>query len=220
MRDFQKLFNEWAPVYDETVYHDQGEYNEVFEGYEDILDTVVRHVPAGAKTVLEFGVGTGNLSQRLLHNGYNVIGVEPSAEMRKQVLKKRMDIELREGDFLNIPVTETVDAIVSTYAFHHLTLSEKQQALERMKAVLAPDGHIVFADTAFKNEQAKQQIIRRVRAQNKNSLLEDLQTEYYELLQDLKHVFHSAGFTVQFSALNRFVWLMTANLTGRAHVRD
>jgi putative AdoMet-dependent methyltransferase len=210
MRDFEKLFNEWAPVYDDTVYQNQGEYDEVFEGYDDILDEVVRHIPTEAKKVLEFGVGTGNLTQRLIQRGLDVIGVEPSEEMRKQVLKKGIPLDLRAGDFLNIPVQETVDAIVSTYAFHHLTFEEKRQALEQMSSLLASSGRIIFADTAYKDEQAKREILSRVREQNKRSLLEDLETEYYELLPDLEHAFEGAGFTVRFQQLNRFVWLMTA----------
>ncbi|WP_202078553.1 class I SAM-dependent DNA methyltransferase [Caldalkalibacillus salinus] len=210
--DFNELFDQWAPVYDQTVHDTTGEYQEVFEGYEDILSRVVAEIPAGGSRVLEFGVGTGNLSEKIREQGYELIGVEPSAEMRRKVTEKGIPIDLREGSFLDIPLqkNEKVDAIVSTYAFHHLTLKEKETSLSKMKAFLKPGGVIVFADTVYQNENTKQDILTRVKAQDKPNLLKDLQTEYYETIDDLRTEFERNGFSVTFDRLNRFVWLIKA----------
>jgi putative AdoMet-dependent methyltransferase len=212
--DFTELFDQWAPVYDQTVYDQDGEYNEVFEKYDRILGEVVKRIPAEARDVLEIGVGTGNLSRKLLEAGFRLIGVEPSAEMRRQVKAKGLNIDLRDGHFLQLPLDqgEQVDAIVSTYAFHHLTLSEKREALLGMRNILRPNGVIVFADTCYESEEAKAKIIARVRDQGKQNLLRDLETEFYELHDDLRQAFQQAGFSVSFSPMNRFVWLMTARL--------
>lgn len=209
-KDFQELFNQWAPVYDKTVYDQEGEYNEVFEGYVQILNQVVSHVPEKAEKVLEIGVGTGNLTQRLLYKGLNVIGIEPSAEMRKQVKQKGLSLDLREGSFLELPLQddEKVDVIVSSFAFHHLTLEEKNQSLAKMKEVLNEDGKLIFADTAYQSEETKQELLQRVSQQEKLNLLEDLKTEYYELIEDLQHLFQNQGFTFSAQQLNRFVWLI------------
>jgi putative AdoMet-dependent methyltransferase len=216
MHDFTQLFDQWAPVYDQTVYDQSGEYNEVFAGYDRILDEVVKRIPAGARDVLEIGVGTGNLSRKLLAAGFRVIGVEPSAEMRRQTAAKGLEIDLRDGHFLQLPLvpSEQMDAIVSTYAFHHLTLSEKKQALQAMKQFLRADGAIVFADTCYENGHARAEVMARVREQGKLNLLHDLETEYYELHEDLRKAFEQAGFAVSFFPMNRFVWLMSARLDG------
>jgi len=212
--DFTELFDAWAPVYDETVHDGEGEYGEVFAGYDRILEEVVRQIPAGMRDVLEFGVGTGNLSQKLAAAGFRVIGIEPSEQMRQQTLAKRLPIDLRDGHFLDIPLAdhERVDAIVSTYAFHHLTLAEKKQALQHMKRLLRPNGAIVFADTCYEDEADKAAIFARVREQKRENLLRDLETEFYELHEDLRQAFAEAGFTVSFSRMNRYVWLMLARL--------
>lgn len=211
---FEALFNEWAATYDQTVMDKEGEYNEVFQGYPSILEAVVDHIPSHSERILELGVGTGNLSVKILAQGYALIGIEPSVEMRKIVQRKGIPMDLREGHFLNIPLQaeEQVDAIVSSYAFHHLTLEEKQEALQLMKVFLKPKGKIIFADTSFKNSEEKQSLMEKVHQQNKMALYQDLETEYYEYVADLEALYQKAGFNVQFIRQNQFVWLSIATL--------
>ncbi|MBP1931273.1 class I SAM-dependent methyltransferase [Ammoniphilus resinae] len=212
--NFNELFDQWAKEYDQTVYDQHGEYNEVFEDYEVILQQVIDGLPAAPATILEFGVGTGNLSTKLIQAGYKVIGVEPSEEMRKKVEEKGLQLDLRDGTFLNIPLAaqERVDGIVSTYAFHHLTLPEKEQAITLMKSFLNPRGRIVFADTAYENAEAKEALFKRVEMQGKMNLMYDLNSEYYELITDLKEIYEKNGFVVDFVPLNRYVWLSSAKI--------
>lgn len=209
-KNFNQLFDEWAPQYDQTVYDHDGEYHEVFEGYDDILNAVVNHLPEDARLILEFGVGTGNLSQKLIDQGYQVTGIEPSAQMRRQVGLKKIPLDLREGDFLNFSLDRgvKVDAIVSSFAFHHLPLDDKRESIKRMKKVLKPAGMIVFADTCYENEQTKQALLDRVERQGYRHLLHDLKTEFYEFHRDLRNIFEQEGFQIEFKPMNRFVWLM------------
>lgn len=210
--DFNNLFDEWASSYDQTVYDTNGEYQEVFEGYDRILDEVVSHVPERSKIVMEIGVGTGNVTERLLAKGYQVIGVEPSAGMREEVRKKSLSFDLRDGHFLDLPLQpeEKVDAIVSSFAFHHLTLTEKAEAFRLMSQVLTEQGAIIFADTSYKNEQSKREIVDRVRTQKRWNLLRDLESEFYEQIEDLEAICRRVNFSVEWKQLNRFVWLLVA----------
>ncbi|GAA0380077.1 class I SAM-dependent DNA methyltransferase [Bacillus horti] len=214
-KDFNPLFNEWASSYDQTVEDKDGEYNEVFENYADILAQIVGHLPQQAGRVLEFGVGTGNLTQQLVHKGHTVIGVEPSVEMRKVVQQKGIEVDLREGHFLDIPMQEEekVDAIVSSYAFHHLTLREKQRALESLKKYMQAHTLIIFADTSFEDEGKKLEIMERAERQGKPNLLEDLKTEFYETIEDLEEIYKASGFDVDFEQKNRYVWISVAKLS-------
>ena len=75
-REFIELFEDWAENYDDTVSGYDNEYREVFDGYGEILDRVVSK---SYGHVLEFGVGTGNLTARLLEAGLEVTGIEPSS---------------------------------------------------------------------------------------------------------------------------------------------
>src|SRR5699024_5442347 len=118
-REFLKVFEEWASSYDESVSGDDPQYRDVFDGYDTILDEVAQ---LSEGTVLEFGLGTGNLTRKILAKGQPVIGIEPSEPMRNVAKEKLPELEIHEGDFLAFPLPDQpIDTIVSTYAFHHLT---------------------------------------------------------------------------------------------------
>ncbi|WP_124726728.1 class I SAM-dependent methyltransferase [Staphylospora marina] len=211
---FNELFERWAEEYDSAVSGGHPEYREVFEGYAEILKTVVNELalPPGS-TILEFGPGTGNLSRLLVAAGYRVIGVEPSAAMRAQAAAKVPELELVEGHFLSVPDSvPTVDGIVSTWAFHHLTDEEKDRALADMTRLLRPGGKIVFADTVFVDEQAREAFQKEAEDRGFLELAEDLRREFYPVIGRLEESFRKAGFLVQFRRMNRYVWLMSATI--------
>ena len=51
--------------------------------------------------MLEFGVGTGNLTARLLKAGLKVTGIEPSPAMREKAIAKLETTDIVDGDFLD-----------------------------------------------------------------------------------------------------------------------
>ncbi|QKS70069.1 class I SAM-dependent methyltransferase [Paenalkalicoccus suaedae] len=206
-REFIELFDRWADSYDATVTGHDEEYKEVFEGYDEILQEVASSVSG---SVVEFGVGTGNLSEKLLTTAAQVTGVEPSEKMRAIASQKHPSMLVVEGDFLDHPIKENVDGIVSTYAFHHLTDIEKKQAAENFYRILNKGGKVVFADTMFSSETAKEEIIQNAISRGFLNLAEDLQTEYYPYIGTMQEIFSQVGFHVELKQLNRFVWLFTA----------
>lgn len=207
-REFNELFDEWSHSYDETVTGHDPEYEEVFIDYDKILSTVAEK---STGTVLEFGVGTGNLTARLNNKGLNVFGIEPSEGMRAIAKQKLKNITILDGDFLEFPqIDAKIDTIVSTYAFHHLTDEEKDKAIRKYSNLLNEGGRILFADTVFPTEEAKQEKIRESLKRNFHRLAEDLQREYYTTIPVLQHIFDKYGFEVSFTRLNPFVWLMDA----------
>ncbi|MGC4375875.1 class I SAM-dependent methyltransferase [Fictibacillus sp. Mic-4] len=207
-REFIDMFDEWADSYDLSVTGHDKEYREVFDRYDDILTTVASK---SIGTVVEFGVGTGNLTEKLLSFGRTVYGIEPSKAMREKAKARFPQISFFDGDFLQFPaLPEKVDSIVSTYAFHHLTDEEKDQALQLYSQLLNENGKIVFADTAFLHEQDRQERHEMVKRQGYYNLLNDLKTEYYTTIDILHDLFTKNGFDVSFKKLNVYVWLMEA----------
>jgi putative AdoMet-dependent methyltransferase len=207
-REFLDLFGDWADSYDDTVAGKDAEYKEVFNKYDEILEGVVA---LSKGTVVEFGPGTGNLTEKLAESGLNVIPFEPSPEMRiigQQKLGER--VTFIDGDFLDFKLDETVDTIVSTYAFHHLTDEEKGKAFGIYGNLLAQGGKIVFADTVFATEQHYQAAIDQASDRGYLNLAEDLKREYYTTLDVLEELLTTEGFSVQFRQMNSFVWIMEA----------
>ncbi|UFU00410.1 methyltransferase domain-containing protein [Radiobacillus kanasensis] len=207
-REFIDLFNDWAESYDQTVTGHDPQYRDVFDKYDTILEEVASQADGN---VLEFGVGTGNLSKKLMDKGHYVIGVEPSRAMREEASAKYPNLTIHDGDFLSFPkLEEPISTIVSTYAFHHLTDEEKGKALAGFRELLPIGGKVVFADTAYESEETKQTIFEEAKEQGFKDLLYDLSTEYYPMLSVLEELFESNGFNVSFQKMNKFVWLMVA----------
>lgn len=205
-REFLDLFEVWADTYDQTVDGHDREYEEVFRGYETILDKVA----AGANGhVVEFGLGTGNLTVRLLSLGHRVTGIEPSPAMRKIAQEKLGgSVAILDGDFLQFPELDDPATLVSTYAFHHLTDTEKKEAIALYGKILPVGGKIVFADTMYVNEEAYYSAINAAKSKGFHNLAADLEREYYTTIPVLQNMLEENGFRSSFTKCNEFVWLM------------
>lgn len=201
------IFDEWADTYQDAVSGQQIEYRSVFEHYEEILDAVADRV--SGKTI-EFGVGTGNLFEKLLNKQIDVIGIEPNERMLEIAKSRFPNTKMVDGDFLNFPKTENVHNIVSSYAFHHLTDDEKSQAFELYHHLLVDDGEVIFADTLFKDDTHHQRAIDDAKEKGFSNLAQDLMREYYTTLPKMEDIITKAGFQVSFKQLNDFVWLIHA----------
>jgi putative AdoMet-dependent methyltransferase len=207
-REFLELFEQWADYYDDTVLGHDEEYKEVFLHYNHILEEVVKRSKGH---VVEFGVGTGNLTSKLLDQGLEVTGIEPSSAMRKIANEKLGErVQVLDGDFLSFPEVKPIDTFVSTYAFHHLTDTEKEQAIENYGKSLTTGGKIVFADTMYESEEAYKGAISDALSKGFLNLATDLKTEYYTTIPILRAILEKHGFQVHFDRCNDFVWILEA----------
>ena len=210
-------FDEWAKSYDKDVSEGTHQEDWVFEDYDRILGKVVEYCELSVShylTVLDIGIGTGNLAAQFLGKGLHIIGIDPSKEMRKICRQKYPNLEVRAGDFLNIPLPpESVDVIISTYAFHHLTPLQKETSIPEMKRVLKPKGRIVIADLMFGNRSEEERIKKALRTAGRSDMLDVIKDEYFGLFDDLFHCFVKEGFDFRGEQLTPFVWIFRALLT-------
>lgn len=208
-REFLEIFTEWAESYDSFVEGHDPQYKEVFRGYEGILEDIVKK---SGQRVLEFGIGTGNLTMKLIAAGKWVFAVEPSKQMRDLAKAKLgSKVQIHDGDLQAFPKPiQGVDAIVSSYVFHHLNDKEKAEAIEKYSEMLEPGGKIIFADTMFLSEEIRQEIAVKAAVAGFKDLHEDLEREYYPLIPHMKTIFETAGFQVLFTQYNEFVWIIEA----------
>ncbi len=102
-------FDRIAPVYDET----RGALSPTALGA--LREALTR---AGAKTVLEVGVGTGRVSLPLQELGWRVIGVDVSTGMLAQARKKGLEGLVR-ADVEHLPFSDaTFDCTVLAHVLH------------------------------------------------------------------------------------------------------
>lgn len=147
-------FDVWADGYDESVRLADENDAYPFAGYAAILKKIYGRVCAsGAKTVLDIGFGTGTLAGQLYQKGCDVFGQDFSSRMIQLAQEKMPRAQLYQGDFSLGLVQELkqqrYDAIIATYALHHLTDEQKVAFLQELLPLLQDNGCIYVGDVAF-----------------------------------------------------------------------
>ncbi|OZI13650.1 SAM-dependent methyltransferase [Bacillaceae bacterium SAS-127] len=206
-KEFLTVFDEWSTSYDETVHGENNEYSEYFYKYDEILTLVADHAFGN---ILEFGVGTGNLTLKLIERKLQVIGVDPSKAMRDIAKDKIPDIQVLDGDFDSYPDVKDIDCIVSSFAFHHLNNKDKSISASKFFNTLNTSGKILFADVVFENLESYELAVEEAMEKGHYNVHRDLTQEYYSTIPELEEIFASNGFKVEFTKCNRYVWLMEA----------
>ena len=118
---------------------------------EDISFYVDEALAAGG-TVVELGVGTGRIAIPTAMAGVHVIGVDASEGMLAVCAERGSEagvgglLDLRLGDLRRPPVDERVPLVTCPFrAFLHLATDEERlEALGAVRALLEPDGRLVF----------------------------------------------------------------------------
>lgn len=147
-------FDVWADGYDESVRLADENDAYPFAGYATILKEIYGRVCAsGAKAVLDIGFGTGTLAGQLYQQGCDVFGQDFSSRMIQLAQEKMPRAKLYQGGFSLGLVQELkqqrYDAIIATYALHHLTDEQKAAFLQELLPLLQDNGCIYVGDVAF-----------------------------------------------------------------------
>lgn len=205
-------FDSWAKGYDESVRRDCGGLK-LYANYEEALKTVydsaVQDLAKDVKDidVLDIGVGTGNLSEKFLSKGFNVVGIDQSREMMNQAKIKFPKLKLRMGEFLKIPYdNKQFDIIVTTYAFHHLNDEEKFYGIDEMIRVLKEDGKIVIGDMMFENEEQRKVLYKTLSKEQ----IESIEDEYYSYIDKLRIGFEKHNKSLTVKKIDEIFYVVTA----------
>ncbi len=125
--------------------------------YDELIAEAARalaHAARSVRLIVDLGVGTGALAQACLTDvpGSRVWGIDADAGMmqvaRARIGRRMARVTLVEGSFLDVPLP-TCDAIVASYALHHIrALRQKQAFYRRCFAALRPGGLLICGDCA------------------------------------------------------------------------
>lgn len=122
--------------------------------YEEMISVaaeMLRLLREQAPTILDLGIGTGELADRCLtvHSDGQIVGIDIDPAML-EVARKRLEghsmVRLIKGDFREV-VLPPCNAIVSCIALHHVpSPEEKKQLYKKCAQALQPGGLFVSAD--------------------------------------------------------------------------
>ncbi len=100
------------------------------------------------KIAADIGAGTGFISESLIRAGLQVIAVDQSEAILKEMKRKFADIETidyRAGQAQNLPIPdETVDYAFANMCLHHV--ESPPEAIAEMVRILKPEGKLVITD--------------------------------------------------------------------------
>ncbi len=197
----------WETLYDNDV---ADETHPIRAGYQRCLDWIAKKAQiTRSDSVVDLGIGTGNLSQRL-PGCHHVIGVDISQKMMAVAATKvtvHDHLSLIHSDLLAyFDDAPKIDAVVSSYAIHHLTEDEKQQLFRRIDAVLKPGGRAVFGDLAFADADARTQAIAYYEENGRSDIVFDIQDEFFWLVDRCVATMKSLGWLVETTRFSDLSW--------------
>jgi ubiquinone/menaquinone biosynthesis C-methylase UbiE len=112
--------------------------------------------PGPDAVVVDVGCGTGLVTLPVARRCRAAVGLDASAAMLERLHDEARrsgttNISLIRGDMRRLPFPEaSVDAVVSCYAFHHLSDDGKELAAAEAFRVLKPGGRMVTVDMMFR----------------------------------------------------------------------
>jgi SAM-dependent methyltransferase len=137
-------------VHDETAdgflaeYRGDNIFDSPFRYGRHLIDRVwarcVSQLPPGA-TCLDIGCGVGAHMARLLDQGFEVTGIEPSAEMRRLVAQNIPANLVSDGSVLQLPASgSSIDFVYAIEVFRYLDARDNAQGHREIVRVLKPGG--------------------------------------------------------------------------------
>ncbi|MBV8098368.1 MAG: class I SAM-dependent methyltransferase [Verrucomicrobia bacterium] len=210
-----------ATDYDNDV---RNEADPIRTGYQDLLRWVVQQARITPRSrVLELGSGTGNLSELITSCG-ELVSVDVSENMEAIATRKVRHLTNRrfiKADILEVFSQELgkFDAVISTYAVHHLTDQEKQRLFALVFERLLPSGAAVFGDLMVQNSSEKKEKIQQYLAKGDRATAQSISEEFFWALDKAIADLMRLGFKVtseRFSDLSYGVIARKATSLARA----
>ena len=134
-------FDRIAEVYDDSL-----PSHVVAHYLEKRVRFVSEHCPPGRG--LDVGCGTGVLAARLARRGYEMVGIDPSVEMLRELRARAPDVETITGSGTALPFDDgTFDLVLSVAVMHHIAEPDAvRRTLAEMVRVVRPAGRVLIWD--------------------------------------------------------------------------
>ncbi len=138
------IYTGLAAVYDKLM-HDVD-----YSNWADYMETIFKMHETNPSLILDLGCGTGNLSIELAKRGYDMIGIDISAEMlscaKIKSVQQSLDILYINQDMSNFELYGTVDVVLSMMdSINYIThKNDLKSVFKLVNNYLNPGGLFIF----------------------------------------------------------------------------
>lgn len=133
-----------------SLYYDRFTDDVGYSTWADYFEQVFQRCGFRPELILDLACGTGSLSRELAHRGYEVIGVDASAEMLMQAMNNTLDCNPRpiflQQKMEELDLYGTIQAVLCCLdSVNYITEWEiLRQAFRRVSLFLEPNGLFIF----------------------------------------------------------------------------
>lgn len=118
------MYKEFAYIYDKLTFDID------YEEYSEVIKKELKKLDIKPKSILELGIGSGNMTKYFYNASINYTGVDLSKEMLKICADKFPNISIINEDLCQLELTKNYDFIFSTLdTINYILDSEKLQNL-------------------------------------------------------------------------------------------
>jgi putative AdoMet-dependent methyltransferase len=170
-----RFYDMIAKDYDQLIQDDVSNQSFPYAAYEDIQNIIASYVSENQQLdqakILDLGIGTASLYERIIPEKYTLTGIDNSNEMLELAKLRFSEVQLYNHDLLKgLPEAiknEKYDYIIISYVFKHFDLDYVVNMINQLGSYLAPFGKILIGDIMFSDE-IKQKLHLDNHPENKN----------------------------------------------------
>jgi SAM-dependent methyltransferase len=123
--------------------------NNLRTAQENYTNFLFSQIPAGVRTILDVGCGSGHTSKRLADMGYKVACVSPSPVLSAKVRELMGDTcKIYECKFEDLQTEDKYDLVLFSESFQYMKV---QRALDKTLEIINPGGHLLVCDVFRKD---------------------------------------------------------------------
>jgi SAM-dependent methyltransferase len=105
---------------------------------------LISHIPAGTKTILDVGCGTGHLARQLLGLGYRVDCVSPSPLLTERARQKLGDAcRIFECTYEEVETGKPYDLVLFSESWQYVKM---EPSFQKTQTLLPEGGHLLICD--------------------------------------------------------------------------
>jgi 2-polyprenyl-3-methyl-5-hydroxy-6-metoxy-1,4-benzoquinol methylase len=123
------------------------------QAQEDYTQFEMQHIPAGVKTILDIGCGSGKVAEKLIANGFQVTCVSPPSNLTDCAANRLIGkAEVHAVGFEDFKTTQQYDLALFSESYQYIDM---QKGFAQCSAMLNSGGYMLLADFFRTEEKGK-----------------------------------------------------------------